>query len=122
LTRAVKLQQRAGKVGFDWNDPHAVIAKLREEISEIERELFPAARDPDRVEDELGDILFAVANLARHLSVDPETALRRANAKFTRRFAHIERELARRGQKLGEASLDEMEALWIEAKEREQGV
>ena len=121
LTRAVKLQKRAGKVGFDWNDPHAVIAKIREEILEIERELSPAARDQDGLEDELGDILFAVANLARHLSVDPEAALRHANAKFTRRFAHIERELDRRGQKLGEASLDEMEALWIEAKERERG-
>jgi ATP diphosphatase len=120
LTRAVKLQKRAGKVGFDWNDPHAVVAKIREEILEIEHELSPAAHDQDRLEDELGDILFAVANLARHLSVEPEAALRRANAKFTRRFAHIERELQRRGQELKSASLDEMEALWMEAKVREK--
>jgi nucleoside triphosphate diphosphatase len=116
LTRAEKLQKRAGKVGFDWSDPLAVIAKLREEIEEIEHEMSQPARRPDRVEDELGDLLFAVANLARHLRVDPENALRRANAKFVRRFGHIESELARKGRELGEASLEEMEALWAEAK------
>jgi ATP diphosphatase len=120
LTRALKLQKRAGKVGFDWNDPRAVIAKLREEILEIEHELSAAEHDADRLEDELGDILFAVANLARHLSVDPEAALRRANAKFSRRFAHIERELERQGRPLAGASLDEMEALWVEAKAQER--
>ncbi len=120
LTRAVKLQKRAAKVGFDWNDPQAVIAKIREEIFEIEHELSQPTHDRDRLEDELGDVLFAVANLARHLSVAPETALRRANAKFTRRFAHIESELKRRGRALADASLDEMEALWVEAKERER--
>jgi ATP diphosphatase len=120
LTRAVKLQRRAGKVGFDWNDPHAVIEKIREEISEIEHELAQPSRDPDRLEDELGDILFTVANLARHLSVEPETALRRTNAKVVRRFAHIENELKRRGRALTGASLDEMEALWVEAKELER--
>jgi ATP diphosphatase len=119
LTRAVKLQKRAGRVGFDWNDPHAVIAKVREELSEIEHELASAEHDPGRVEDELGDLLFAVANLARHVSVDPEKSLRRANAKFFRRFAHIEHELARDGKELGKSSLDEMEALWAEAKEQE---
>jgi ATP diphosphatase len=117
LIRAVKLQQKAGTVGFDWNDPRAVLAKLREEIGEIEAELDAgAAPDRDRVEDEIGDLLFAVANLARHLKVDPDQALRRTNVKFTRRFAHIERALAAAGRKPAEASLDEMEALWQEAK------
>ncbi len=120
LTRAMKLQKRAGKVGFDWNDPRAVIAKIREEIVEIEQELSEPTRAADRVEDELGDLLFAVANLARHLDVEPETALRGANAKFARRFAHIEMQLQSREEKLGEASLDAMEALWQEAKLREK--
>ena len=120
LTRAVKLQKRAGTVGFDWNDPKAVIAKIREEVGEIEHELSGSTHDDDRLEDELGDILFAAVNLARHLSVDPEAALRRANAKFVHRFGHVERELQRRSQELGQASLDEMEALWQEAKAREK--
>jgi ATP diphosphatase len=120
LSRAVKLQKRAGTVGFDWNDPHAVLAKIREEVGEIEHELASADRDHDRLEDELGDILFAVANLARHLAVDPEAALRRANTKFVRRFSHIERELQARGQATADASLDEMEALWTEAKRLEK--
>jgi ATP diphosphatase len=119
LTRAVKLQKRAGTVGFDWNDPRAVIAKIREELDEFEHELASDEAKRDRHEDELGDILFAVANLGRHLRVDPEAALRRSNAKFLRRFSHIETELARRGRALGDASLDEMEALWTEAKRLE---
>jgi ATP diphosphatase len=116
LTRAVKLQKRAGKVGFDWNDPHTVLAKIREEIEEIEEELGVDTPDHERLADELGDILFAVANLARHLSLDPEAALRRSNAKFVRRFGHIETELTRAGRDPASASLDEMEALWTEAK------
>jgi ATP diphosphatase len=116
LTRAVKLQKRAGKVGFDWNDPHTVLAKIREEIEEIEEELGVDTQDHERLADELGDILFAVANLARHLSLDPEAALRRSNAKFVRRFGHIETELNRAGRDPASASLDEMEALWTEAK------
>ena len=120
LTRAVKLQRRAGAVGFDWNDPHAVLAKLGEEISEIEREIAAPAPDADRLQDELGDILFAAANLARHLSLDPEAALRRANAKFVRRFRHIETELAREGRSPAGATLDEMEALWSDAKRLER--
>ena len=116
LTRAVKLQRRAGTVGFDWNDPRAVLAKIREELDEFESEL-DGPHDAGRLEDELGDILFAVANLGRHLAVDPESALRRSNAKFVRRFRHIETELQRAGRDLKEASLDEMEALWTEAKE-----
>jgi ATP diphosphatase len=118
LTRALKLQEKAGKVGFDWNDPRAVLAKLREEIDEVEAELD--AGDAQRVADEVGDLLFAVANLARHLRADPETALRGANAKFERRFAHIESRLSAEGRTPGGASLDEMEALWDEAKRRER--
>jgi ATP diphosphatase len=120
LTRAVKLQKRAGAVGFDWNDPNSVIAKIREEVAEIERELSQASHDQDHLEDELGDILFTVGNLARHLSVDPEAALRRTNAKFGRRFRHIETELQGAGRLLADASLDEMEALWVEAKAQER--
>jgi nucleoside triphosphate diphosphatase len=118
LTRALKLQQKAGKVGFDWNDPRAVLAKLREEIDEVEAELD--ANDAERVAGEVGDLLFAVANLARHLNVDPEAALRGASAKFERRFAHIEARLGEAGRAPTDATLDEMEALWSEAKQRER--
>ena len=118
LTRALKLQEKASKVGFDWNDPRAVLAKLREEIDEVEAELD--ANDAERVAGEVGDLLFAVANLARHLSVNPEAALRDANAKFERRFAHIESRLGEAGRAPADATLDEMEALWSEAKQRER--
>ena len=116
LMRAVKLQDKAATVGFDWNDPRAVLAKIREEVDEIEAELDAAKPAPAAIEAELGDILFAVANLARHLKVDPDTALRRTNAKFIRRFGHIEATLAAEGRGLAEASLDEMEAIWQAAK------
>ena len=113
LTRAEKLQRRASTIGFDWNNAHLVLDKLAEEAREI-----LAAETQDEREDEIGDLLFVIANLARHLKVDPEAALRRANAKFTRRFRHIEAALAARGVKPGDASLEEMEALWQEAKTR----
>jgi ATP diphosphatase len=111
LTRAEKLQRRASTVGFDWNNAHLVLDKLAEEA----REVLDAPTQEER-EEEIGDLLFVVANLARHLKVDPEAALRAANDKFTRRFRHIEAALAARGVKLGGASLEEMEALWQEAK------
>jgi nucleoside triphosphate diphosphatase len=114
LTRAVRLQEKASKVGFDWNDARAVLAKLREETKEIE-EAF-AADDSEGVKGEVGDLLFVVANLARHLTVDPESALKGSSAKFERRFAHIEAALARQGRRPDEASLEEMDALWNEAK------
>jgi nucleoside triphosphate diphosphatase len=114
LSRARKLQEKAGKVGFDWDDAYAVLAKLREEIAEVEAEL--ADRSAEKLTDEVGDLLFAAVNLARHLRVDPEAALRRANAKFERRFAHIERRLAERGRKPEGVDLNEMETLWLEAK------
>lgn len=115
LPRAIKLQKRAGTVGFDWNDPRAVIDKIREETAEIEA----ALGDPAAVADEIGDLLFAVANLARHVDVDPEAALHGANRKFERRFGFIEATLAARGSSLEAADLDTMEALWGEAKTRE---
>jgi nucleoside triphosphate diphosphatase len=118
LTRAVKLQEKAGKVGFDWNDVRAVIAKLREEIDEVEAEIV--ARNAEAAREEVGDLLFALANLARHLDVDPERALRGANAKFERRFGHIEARLAADGRGPIEATLDEMDALWNEAKRLER--
>ena len=116
LARAVKLQAKAGRVGFDWNDPRAVMAKVREEIFEIEDEIARPAPDGGRIEGEVGDLLFAVANLARHLKVDPDAALRRANAKFIDRFRSIEAGLALRGKRPETSTLDEMEALWQAAK------
>lgn len=118
LTRAAKLTRRAARVGFDWPDAQAVLEKLDEEIQELRSEL-PAA-DPDRLEDEIGDLLFVLANLARKLDVDPEAALRRANAKFTRRFGAIEAALAAEGRRPEQASLAEMEAHWQTAKKRER--
>jgi ATP diphosphatase len=113
LLRAVKLQKRAASVGFDWDNAAKVVEKIAEEAQEIVE-----ARDtaPDTLEEEVGDLLFAVANLARHLKVDPENALRTANAKFVRRFKVIEGELAKRGKTPEQASLDEMEAIWQAAK------
>jgi nucleoside triphosphate diphosphatase len=118
LTRAMDLQRKASTVGFDWNDPRAVLNKIREEADEIEAALD--GNDADELAEETGDLLFAVVNLARHVGADPETALRGTNAKFERRFGYIERTLAARGRTLGEASLDEMDALWDEAKAAEQ--
>ena len=117
LTRAIKLQEKAAKVGFDWNDVGAVLEKIREEIAEVEAEI--ATGSAQSLAAEVGDLIAATVNLARHLKVDPEAALRGANAKFERRFSHIERRLAERGQTPETASLDEMEALWVEAKAEE---
>jgi nucleoside triphosphate diphosphatase len=114
LSRALKLQQNAGRVGFDWSDVRAVLAKLGEEIAEVEAEI--AGGSPEFLAGEVGDVLFAAVNLARHLKVDPEAALRGANAKFERRFAHVENRLAASGRRPESADLDEMEALWTEAK------
>ncbi len=114
LTRALKLQEKAAKVGFDWDDVASVVAKLREEVVETEAEIASGSRA--RLAAEMGDLLFAAVNLARFVEIDPEAALRGANAKFERRFAHIEQRLAQRGQRPEAASLDAMEALWQEAK------
>ncbi|MFZ5783929.1 MAG: nucleoside triphosphate pyrophosphohydrolase [Pseudomonadota bacterium] len=116
LLRAEKIQKRAARVGFDWKESAPVIDKIEEELGELRRELAVEGIDPARVADELGDVLFAVANLARHCKVDPEAALRATNDKFERRFRHIERRLAESGRKPSDATLEEMEALWQEAK------
>ena len=118
LTRAAKLQKRAARAGFDWPDVEPVLAKLDEEIAELRAELA-AGRTPARVSDELGDLLFAAVNLARHLGVDPEHALRATNRKFERRFRAIEQALAATGRRAEEAPLDELEALWQQAKRSE---
>jgi ATP diphosphatase len=117
LTRAMELQRKASTVGFDWNDPRAVLHKIREEADEIEAALDRG--DIDELACETGDLLFALVNLARHVDADPEMALRGANAKFERRFAFIERALTAQGRSLEGASLAEMDALWNEAKETE---
>ncbi len=114
LTRAMELQRKASTVGFDWNDPRAVLSKIREEADEIEAALDNG--NADELAAETGDLLFALVNLARHVGADPETALRGTNAKFERRFAYIERALAAKGRSLEGATLEEMDALWNEAK------
>jgi MazG family protein len=119
LLRALKLQKRAASVGFDWDSAPKVVEKIAEEAGEIVEAQFAGA-DISKLEEELGDLLFAVTNLARHMKVDPETALRAANAKFVRRFQVIERTLAARGRTTSEASLEEMEDIWQSAK-REAG-
>jgi nucleoside triphosphate diphosphatase len=117
LTRAMELQRKASSVGFDWNDPRAVLHKIREEADEIEAALDRG--EASELADETGDLLFALVNLARHVGADPEMALRGTNAKFERRFAFIERALATQGRSLESASLAEMDALWNEAKKTE---
>ncbi len=118
LTRALKLQAKAGKVGFDWNDPLAVLAKIREEADEIEAEIASGQRE--KAGAEVGDLLFAVVNLARHLEADPEAVLRSTNRKFEDRFAAIEKALAAQGRSPAQSSLAEMDALWNEAKAAEK--
>jgi ATP diphosphatase len=118
LTRALKLQAKASKVGFDWNDPLAVLKKIREEADEIEAEIAAGSRS--KAGHEVGDLLFAVVNLARHVDADPEAMLRATNLKFEQRFAAIERALARQGKSPQQASLADMDALWDEAKAAEK--
>lgn len=119
LTRAVKLTKRAARVGFTWTETAEVLAKLREEVGELEREVD--AGDVVRLRDELGDVLFVCANIGRMLDIDPEDALRSSNAKFIRRFSHIERELAADGRTPDQSDLAEMDALWDAAKAAERG-
>jgi ATP diphosphatase len=119
LTRAHKLTARAARVGFDWADAGQVLDKMEEEIAELRAEL-PTA-DPARLADELGDMLFVMANLARKLKLDPESVLRQANDKFERRFGGVENILAAEGRTPAEASLDDMEAAWQLVKRQERG-
>jgi MazG family protein len=118
LMRAEKIQKRAARVGFDWGSIGPVIDKIEEELGELRAELEAGKVAQEKVADELGDVLFAVANLARHCKVDPEVALRATNDKFEKRFRYIERRLAEAGRKPAEVSLEEMETLWQEAKTR----
>jgi ATP diphosphatase len=125
------LQEKAARVGFDWASLAPVFDKAREELAELEAVALPADprgadQSPDTamqmtaIEEELGDLLFVLANVARHLSIDPEAALRRANAKFVRRFTHIEERLGERGRTPDQSDLAEMDALWNEAKAMER--
>jgi ATP diphosphatase len=118
LARAEKLQRRASRVGFDWGAPEPILDKIAEEIGELGAEL--ATADKAKIADELGDVLFAVVNLARHLEIDPEVALRGTNAKFERRFKYIERALLEGGRSPEDSSLSEMDALWHDAKMTER--
>lgn len=126
LSRAVKLQKRAAEVGFDWPSLEPVLDKAEEEIAELRTAITETRREEEdarkkRVAEEFGDLLFVMANIARHLKVDPEAALRDANAKFVRRFKSIETALAKEGRKPEDATLEEMDALWDEAKDAEKG-
>ncbi|MFK3910366.1 nucleoside triphosphate pyrophosphohydrolase [Pseudomonas monteilii] len=120
LSRATKLQKRAAQVGFDWPDALPVLDKVREELDEVLQAM--AEGDADAIEDELGDLLFATANLARHLKQDPENALRRANRKFERRFRFIEQALRDSARPFEDCTLDELDALWGEAKRQEKNL
>ncbi len=118
LIRAEKLQSKASKVGFDWHSAHLVLDKIREETNEIEEAL--AKNDAKNIEEEIGDLLFVVANLARHLSVNPEGALRKANLKFIRRFNYIEENIKALDNDIKSASLEEMERFWNEARQADK--
>jgi tetrapyrrole methylase family protein/MazG family protein len=115
--KAQKISEKASRVGFDWEHVDQVMAKVLEELHEFEEAMAQGRQD--RMEAELGDLLFAIVNLGRFLSLDPEEALRKTIARFQSRFSHIEERLHATGRHLQEASLEEMEALWIEAKTRE---
>ena len=119
LLRAVKLQKRAARAGFDWGEVGPVIAKIREELDELEVEI-QAGASQQRQQDELGDILFACANLARHLDIDPEQAARGTNSKFERRFRYLETKAAEAGAELSSFDLEQQEAWWVEAKTHEE--
>jgi len=119
LTRAAKIQNRAARVGFDWPDPGPVVAKIREEIDELESALR-TPNQPDAIREEIGDLLFAVVNLARHLSVDAEGSLREATRKFERRFRRIEEILREAGADPATASLESMELAWTQVKSEEK--
>lgn len=131
LTRAHKLQSKAATVGFDWPSLGPVFDKLKEEMAELEAVALPAdprgtnptetAASREKIAEELGDLLFVIANIARHLEIDPEASLRSANDKFRRRFGHIERRLAEQGRTPDQSDLAEMDGLWDEAKAKERG-
>lgn len=123
LTRAVKLQRRAARVGFDWTEPEPILDKIREELDELAAEVSATAPDDERIREEFGDFLFAAANLARRLHMDPEQALRDANRKFERRFQAVEERLWQSGRQAQDCSLAELDAEWnaVKAQERQGG-
>ncbi len=121
MTRAVKLGKRASQTGFDWPDVAGVLDKIQEELDELRAEV-ESGGGPDRVGAEIGDLLFSVANLCRHTRQDPESALRRTNAKFERRFRHVEERLRQQGRTVADARLEELDVLWDEAKQLERGI
>ena len=118
MTRAVKIQRRVARVGFDWPTAEPVFDKIVEELGEVKEECSIETPDRQRIADEVGDLLFACTNLARHLKVDPESALRGTNQRFEQRFRHIEELLAEQGRKPQDLNLEELETLWVQAKER----
>ncbi len=118
LVEALKLQERAAKVGFDWSEPAPILEKIEEEIGELREALH--AGDRSAITDELGDLIFALVNIGRHVGADPEMALRGTNTKFRNRFSHIEDSLAENGESLEEATLERMEELWQAAKRIER--
>ena len=118
LSRAIKLQKRAAQVGFDWPEALPVVDKVREELDEVLEAM--SENDPEAIAEEIGDLLFVVGNLARHLKVDPESALRAANGKFERRFRFIEQALREAGRAMQDCALEELDALWGQAKKLEQ--
>ncbi|MCW8055933.1 MULTISPECIES: nucleoside triphosphate pyrophosphohydrolase [Agrobacterium] len=120
LTEALKLQEQAARAGFDWSDPAPILDKIEEEIAELREAL--ADGKPEKVSDELGDLIFALVNIGRHVKADPEDALRGTNTKFRRRFNHIETSLTENGETLEEASLERMEDLWQAAKRIERSL
>lgn len=120
VTKALKLQGRAARVGFDWTDIHDVLDKIMEEIGEVRDELDTSPMIHSRLSDEIGDLLFSVINLARKVDVDPETALRQANAKFDRRFRHMEALLRNAGKTPENSELEVMEAFWAQVKSQEK--
>jgi nucleoside triphosphate diphosphatase len=121
MTRAVKLGKRASQAGFDWPGVAGVLDKIQEELDELRAEV-QSGGGPDRVGAEIGDLLFSVANLCRHTRQDPESALRGTNAKFERRFRHVEERLRQQGRTVEDARLEELDVLWDEAKQLERGV
>jgi MazG family protein len=122
LLRAYKLQKRAARVGFDWDEPEDVVEKINEELDELsdEMSITPYAEQLERYTDEVGDLMFSCVNLSRKLGIDPEAALRHTNGKFERRFRHMEKALEEQGRSVDGASPDELEKLWEEAKKEEK--
>lgn len=119
LTRANKLQKRCAKVGFDWDNPADVLAKVEEELAEVKAELVAHPRDENKTEEELGDLLFASVNLCRHYKVDAETALRNANVKFENRFRQVEKAVKAQGKQVQDCTLAELDAIWEQIKKSE---